>query len=197
MKNFWNEHYSQNQFVYGKEPNVFFAEQLRQMSAGKIILPCEGEGRNAVFASSLGWEVKAFDSSEEGKKKAMLLAEEKQVSISYIVEDAISINFPPESADVVTLIYAHFPPSIRKEIHQKCITWLKPNGKIILEAFNPKQLQNTSGGPKELSMLYDEYIIKADFKDLKIELLEILETNLAEGDYHQGKADIIRLIASK
>jgi len=31
------------------------------------------------------------------------------------------------------------------------ISELKPGGKIILEAFNPDQLQNNSGGPKDRS----------------------------------------------
>jgi hypothetical protein len=77
MKEFWNERYSNKLFVYGKEPNVFFREELEKMPVGKILLPAEGEGRNAVFAALQGWEVFAFDNSEEGMKKALLLASEK------------------------------------------------------------------------------------------------------------------------
>lgn len=77
MSQFWNERYSQAEYVYGETPNVFFAAQLDKLSAGTIILPCEGEGRNAVYAASQGWEVKAFDASEAGQKKALLLAEKK------------------------------------------------------------------------------------------------------------------------
>lgn len=77
MSQFWNERYSQAEYVYGETPNVFFEAQLDKLSAGTIILPCEGEGRNAVYAASQGWEVKAFDASEAGQKKALLLAEKK------------------------------------------------------------------------------------------------------------------------
>ena len=94
-------------------------------------------------------------------------------------------------------MYAHFPPSARKKLHQKAIDWLKPGGKIILEAFNPSQLENTSGGPKDEDILYTIAMLKEDFKSLNIELLETKHVQLNEGAYHKGKADIIRLIATK
>jgi ubiquinone/menaquinone biosynthesis C-methylase UbiE len=197
MKNFWNERYSEKEYIYGEEPNIFFAEQLKNIKPGKIILPCEGEGRNAVYAASCGWEVNAFDSSEAGKTKALQLAAVKGVSINYTVDDATTITYAANSVDVVAFIYAHFPSNIRKQIHQKAITWLKPGGKIILEAFNPQQLQNNSGGPKELSMLYTEDMMKEDFASLNIEFIKNLTTELSEGKYHEGKASIIRVVGIK
>ena len=99
--------------------------------------------------------------------------------------------------DVVAFIYAHFPATIRKQIHQKAITWLKPGGKLILEAFNPQQLQYNSGGPKDLSMLYTEDMMKEDFASLNIDLIQNLTTELNEGKYHKGKASIIRVVGTK
>jgi hypothetical protein len=197
MNNIWNERYSQEEYVYGEEPNVFIAEQLNKLQNGIIILPCEGEGRNAVHAASQGWIVNAFDSSDAGKIKALQLAGKMGVSIEYEIADAVSADYRESSADAVAFIYAHFPPAIRKQIHQKAISWLKPGGKIIIEAFNPAQLQNSSGGPKDISMLYTEEIINEDFHGLDIELIETLQTTLQEGKYHQGKADIIRFVGSK
>lgn len=91
MRNFWNERYSEEEYVYGEEPNVFFAEELQQMIPGKIILPCECEGRNAIYAVTSGWEVHAFDTSIMEKSKAIQLAECKGMSINYTIEDAATI----------------------------------------------------------------------------------------------------------
>lgn len=197
MRNFWNERYSQTEYVYGEEPNAFFADQLDKLKTGNIILPCEGEGRNGVYAASQGWKVNAFDSSEAGKGKALQLAEKKGVALEYTIEDATTITYPENSVDAVAFIYAHFPPDIRKEIHQKAINWLKPGGCIILEAFNPQQLQNNTGGPKDLLMLYTEKIIREDFKACKIELIQTLRADLKEGKHHEGMADIIRFVGIK
>jgi len=197
MNNFWNERYTEKEFVYGTSPNLFLTKQLEKLPAGKIIFPCEGEGRNAVFAAQKGWQTEAFDLSEEGLKKALLLAQQNNVSISYQIEDALKAEYPAESFDAAALIYAHFPPAIRKSIHQKIISWLKPGGILILEAFNPSQVNNTSGGPKDVAMLYTEEMLKEDFMPLKTELLSSLKTTLNEGKYHQGVADIIRYIGIK
>lgn len=197
MKEFWNERYAKNEFIYGKEPNEFFREELENLPVGKIILPCDGEGRNAVFAAKLGWYVNAFDFSPSAKEKAKALAKQEGVNPKYEVADILEKEFKENSADVVALIYVHFLAELRKIAHQKAIKWLKPGGKLILEAFNPRQIDNDSGGPKNIDMLYSEDILREDFKDLKIEKLEILQTNLSEGNFHKGKADVIRLIAIK
>ena len=70
--NFWDERYSSKEYVYGVEPNQFFKQVLDKIPIpGKLLLPGEGEGRNAVYAAKMGWHVDAFDQSSEGKLKAL------------------------------------------------------------------------------------------------------------------------------
>ena len=80
MKNnpadFWNERFGKEEFIYGTEPNQFFKEQLQNLEIGTLLLPAEGEGRNAVYAATQGWEVSAFDISEQGRVKAIFLAKQ-------------------------------------------------------------------------------------------------------------------------
>ncbi|MGB8374902.1 MAG: SAM-dependent methyltransferase, partial [Salegentibacter sp.] len=55
----WNDRYREKEYAYGVEPNVFLKEKLEKLNVGKILFAAEGEGRNAVFASKLGWTVSA------------------------------------------------------------------------------------------------------------------------------------------
>ena len=134
----WNERYSRTEYIYGEEPNKFLEEQLPKIEPGTIIFPCEGEGRNAVYAATLGWQVLAFDSSEAGKAKAMKLSQMKNVAIDYQIEDANNIQYPDNSADVIAFIYAHFPTDLRNSMLAKANKWLKPGGTIILQRCIPK-----------------------------------------------------------
>jgi SAM-dependent methyltransferase len=195
--NQWDERFSGEEYVYGIQPNVFLEEQLPLLEPGTILFACEGEGRNAVFAASLGWTVSAFDGSTEGQKKALKLAAKKDVTINYRIGDATDIEYPAESFDCIVFIYAHFPADIRAVIHQRALGWLKPGGTVIMEAFNPEQLPRTSGGPKDITMLYTPEILMQDYEDVEDISISLESVTLDEGPLHQGKAEVIRMIAKK
>ena len=197
MKSIWNERYQNEDYQYGKSPNDFFEKNINNLTLGRVLIPAAGEGRDAIFAAKKGWEVEAFDLSEMGFQKAKLLAEENKVTIHYEVADVQSIHFPTNHFDVIAPIFFHLPQNLRKEFHANCIQWLKPGGKIILEAFTKNQLKNTSGGPKDLTLLYSKEEIAEDFKELKIDLLQETSRNLKEGPLHQGKADLLQFIGTK
>ncbi|GAB3199603.1 2-polyprenyl-3-methyl-5-hydroxy-6-metoxy-1,4-benzoquinol methylase [Pontibacter aydingkolensis] len=198
MQNFWNERYGKQEMIYGSEPNDFFREQLSKLTPGKLLLPAEGEGRNAVYAAQQRWDVLAFDYSDAGRAKAMQLAAQKGVNINYEVADAQTFSATPESLDAVALIYAHMPPTARTTLHQNIMTWLKPGGKLIVEAFHLKQLEGyPSGGPKNEDMLYTAATLIEDFKGMQVEYVKEEEIELAEGTYHLGKGYVTRLVASK
>lgn len=69
MNDFWNERFAAKEYVYGTDPNSFYKEQLLLLETGSVLFPAEGEGRNAVYAAKLGWDVTAFDSSTEGNAR--------------------------------------------------------------------------------------------------------------------------------
>ena len=197
MNQFWNQRYKEEAFAYGTQPNAFLYAQLQDLKPGKILFPCEGEGRNSVYAASLNWEVEAFDFSEEGQRKAYQLADSKKVKIHYQVADALKVSYPEEHFDAIVLIYSHFPEPIRKSIHHRMISWLKPGGRLILESFRPNQLNNTSGGPKDISMLCTAEILTDDFADLETIIMEQKIITLDEGPFHQGKAEVMRYVGIK
>jgi len=194
---FWNKRYSEDEFAYGVAPNVFFAEQLANFPKGKMLLPAEGQGRNAVFASKMGWSVFAFDYSEVAKAKALQLAEQEGVSIEYAIMAYDDLTLEENEFDFAALIYAHPPVQIRRKMHQDVSKAVKPGGIILLEAFHKDQFGLASGGPKNLPMLYSEEELAGDFEGLEIITMQKETVILEEGPYHQGEAHVIRLVARK
>ena len=192
LKDFWNQRFSDQDYAYGKEPNSFFKQELDKLSPGKILLPAEGEGRNAVYAAKNGWEVTAFDLSEAGKEKALKLAENCNVKINYIICSFNDIECYKDEYDAIGLVFVHQPPLLRKEFHQNCLNLLKPGGSIILEGFSKEQLNFNSGGPKDFGMLFSINEIKSDFEN--VSNLDITKEliRLDEGKFHIGKASVIR-----
>lgn len=197
INNPWDIRYSGCDYVYGKEPNSFFKECLSTLRPGKLLLPAEGEGRNAVWAAERGWSVSAFDQSNVGRNKAILLAQEKGVSINYTIKSVEVFNPTPDEFDVVSLIYLHLPREIRTSFHQKIAASIKPGGRIILEAFTTKQLGYDSGGPRDINLLYTPGYILDDFRNFTFNIGGEAEVFLREGAYHSGKASVIRFFGRK
>ena len=202
MKAFWNERYSREEYVYGELPNEFFKAQLQGLTPGKLLLPAEGEGRNAVYAASLGWDVYAFDQSEAGKVKALALGRKANVKFHYDVIDVLEVTFAPDTFDAMAMIFAHFPEEVRRQSFKKLIPMLKSEGHLIFEAFSKNQIlyQNANpqaGGPRDISMLYDEAILRQEMPQINFARLEECEVLLDEGPHHSGTGMVIRANGKK
>jgi 2-polyprenyl-3-methyl-5-hydroxy-6-metoxy-1,4-benzoquinol methylase len=193
----WNEHYGAEEYHYGVEPNAFLREELAKLQPGKILFPAEGEGRNAVYAATCGWDVFAFDQSEKGQEKALKLALGKCVTIDYAISELQDWQAAYDQFDAIALIFVHMPHQLRKEVHQKMIQCLKPGGTLILEAFNKRQIKHNSGGPRDIEMLQSAEILKDDLSALKTIFLEELTTTLQEGRHHEGLAEVVRFVGKK
>jgi 2-polyprenyl-3-methyl-5-hydroxy-6-metoxy-1,4-benzoquinol methylase len=198
----WDDRYSNEEFAYGEQPNNYLKEKLEKLEAGAILFPAEGEGRNAVFAAMLGWEVSAFDISSEGKNKALKLAEKNNVTIDYQVGELSALDYKPEQFDAIALIYAHFPAAIKSSIHKMLDKYLLPGGVIIFEAFSKKHLEYLAknekvGGPKDIESLFSIEEVQLDFSNYDFLELAEAEIELNEGLYHNGLGSVIRFVARK
>ena len=198
----WNDRYSKEGFAYGEDPNNYLKEQLTKQPIGTILFPAEGEGRNAVYAAKLGWTTVAFDISNEGKSKAIKLAEKNNVEIDYKVGKLETLDFAAEQFDVIALIYAHFPSSIKSLYHKTLDKYLKLNGTIIFESFSKKHIDYVTaneavGGPKDIESLFSIDEIKSDFPNYEFTELEETEIELSEGLFHNGTGSVIRFVGRK
>ncbi|MCK9271265.1 MAG: class I SAM-dependent methyltransferase [Bacteroidales bacterium] len=196
--NRWDARYAAEAFYYGEHPNVFFAEQLRQFKKpGKILLPAEGTGRNAIYAAELGWQVDAFDASRVARQIALEFAQRRGVSIDYTTADLKDFDPEPEQYDVAAAIYVHLPEALRKKFHQQLAKAIKPGGMVIIEAFDKEQLKRDSGGPPDVQLLYTTEILHSDFAGLlELKMLCRQQVHLTEGR-HLGNGEVVRYVGVK
>jgi SAM-dependent methyltransferase len=197
MKAIWNERYQKKDFQYGTQPNDFMSAEIKLLSPSRILFPGAGEGRDAVFAAKLGWETHAFDLSEQGQIKALRLASEQKTHIHFNVADASLVKFPLDSFDVIALTYFHLPLEERLPFYERCVSWLKPGGFILLEGFTKKQLGLNSGGPKNIEWLFSAKELEKEFPGLHIVMNEEKQRVLDEGPLHQGIAEVVQFKAQK
>ena len=196
MKEFWDQRFSEPGFAYGREPNTFFAKVLESFAPGRLLLPGEGEGRNAIYAAGNDWEVSAFDQSIVARDKALEWASSMDLQIDYQLASLEEYSCSDPVFDLIALIYIHMLPETRQKVHTRMRACLKPGGKIIMECFHENQLKYGTGGPPIKELLYHENDILSDFSDLDIDICEEQVLDIFEGKYHSGKSSVVRLIAT-
>jgi SAM-dependent methyltransferase len=202
MKEIWEKRYSNPEYAYGELPNIYLESQLNNLEPGKILFPADGEGRNSVYAATLGWEVSCFDQSIEAKKKALALAEKIGVEIDYQVGEIKSLTYKENQFDAIALIYAHFSAEQKSACHKILNSFLKIGGLIIFEAFSKKHIEyrltdEKIGGPSDINTLFSLEEIKADFNNYEFLELKEEEVRLDEGTYHVGVGSVIRFVGKK
>ena len=187
---FWNEKYQGEKYFFSDKPHPYFAEKLKKITAGKILLPADGEGRHGIYAAKLGWDVTIMDYSEKGREKAMQLAALHNVEIQYEVVDLFHADLPNDHYDAIGMVYAHFITEYQPAVHRKLWKALKKGGHLILVGFGKEQLKYSSGGPPEKGMLYDIKELLKQFRNARVleqfdGIKRINEGDVLQGDAHQ------------
>ncbi len=199
MQTMWNEKFSRDGYLYGKEPNAFLAaNEPRLRPKSSLLMLGEGEGRTACYMALKGHEVSALDASDVGLEKTRALADEMGVSVETIHAD-LSVWKSQKSYDGVLTSFLHLPEPLRSKVFSDALDMLSAGGYFMGEFFSQKQLARDSGGPKILELLYTLESMQAIVTREDIEIIELNECvdHLSEGSGHQGEADLMRVIVKK
>ena len=199
-KEFWNQRFNKQEFIFGKEPNEYLALQAKAYLKPnqKVLCIADGEGRNGVWLAKQGMQVVGFDVSDIALEKAKQFAQDNQVEIAYLLSDTDSFNWQENIYDAVIGIFIQFAePQMRARIFQQAYRALKPGGIFILQGYTPKQLEYKTGGPSLIDHLYTEEMIRELTKEFQILDLRCYEKELNEGSRHAGMSALLGLVARK
>ena len=134
-KSAWDAKYNRPNFIFGKRPADFLAENYHYLPfEGTVLDMGMGEGRNAVFLAQKGFKVTGVDISSVAVKKANLLAKEYGVKIKGVVASLKDYNIPPGSFDAIICFYY-----VDHGLLAKIRSWLRPGGVLIYEAYTLRQ----------------------------------------------------------
>ena len=197
----WDQRFSSEEYAYGKEANIWLSERVSQINPppkNRALFPADGEGRNAVWAATMGWNSEVFDLSSVGKQKCQLLAEEHGVTVNYEVDDLELRAFPDKVFDLIACSWFHTPSEIRKVHMPRMLHSLKSGGHFIMEGYHTSQMPLHSGGPKSLDLLFDLDEVLGELIGEKAPQMHIIHTAvtstvLDESELHKGQARVVRI----
>ncbi|WP_054246511.1 class I SAM-dependent methyltransferase [Rhodococcus opacus] len=153
----WDERYSQSDLVWGAPPNAVVVERVTSLPRGRALDLACGEGRNAHWLATRGWEVTGLDYSAVAVDKARRVAAEAPRSVrerlDYRVADVTDADLGGEY-DLVLMIYLHLAPEERLQVVNRAISALKPDGILMILGHDAVNLSQGVGGPQDAEILY-------------------------------------------
>lgn len=198
-RQFWDQRYATTEYIFGVEPNAFLVANSGYFKPGMHVLDIAcGEGRNSVWLAEQGCAVTGIDLSPLALDKARDLATRRGVHVEFEEADLRQWAWPLDRYDAVTSIFIQFAaPEGRQTLFARMFDALKPQGLLFVQGFTPAQLQYRSGGPKEISHLYTEEMLRGLVQPARILHLREYEAELSEGSKHVGRAALVELVARK
>ncbi len=147
--------------------NCLLEEAVRSNRPGKALDVTIGQGRNAVFLASRGWDVTGFDVSRAGLDRAREVARRQSLNIHFVQSASETFEYGVNRWDLLLLCYAWVPlsdPAFAARLKRS----LKSSGLIVFEHFlhdGPDSAPKAAGAPDpgELTTLF------ADFEILRYE----------------------------
>jgi len=162
----WDERYAAHEHVWSITPNQFVERECSDLTPGRALDIACGEGRNAAWLSSLGWQVTGVDFSQVAIDKARASAPE----VSWVCADVTTWR-PDSSYDLAVLAYLHVTQDGRRAAVRLAYDSLEPGGTFLLVGHDSTNLTQGTGGPQDGSVLMtaDDILDDLEGRDFTVE----------------------------
>jgi 2-polyprenyl-3-methyl-5-hydroxy-6-metoxy-1,4-benzoquinol methylase len=145
-KDWWDKQYQSKEWLYGKEPSKFLVDNIELLKKGKTLDLATGEGRNAVYLASKGFEVHGIDFSDTALARAQSLAQDSGVTVEFKNKDIDMWLLPLMTFDTVVII--DYKPSLRflKDMNRGLVQ----GGMILVDVFTVAHIRYGKGQKPEM-----------------------------------------------
>ncbi len=79
----WDKRYASVENLWAVKPNRFLVAEVAELAPGRALDLACGEGQNAIWLATLGWDVTGVDYSEVAIAKARSRAERDGVHVEF------------------------------------------------------------------------------------------------------------------
>ena len=141
-KEWWEAFYasSSSSLRYSKEPSSFLFENVELLRSGKVLDLGMGEGGNAAYLASKGFEVTGIDFCDVAIGRSRKLAQDMNVSVQAECKDLDMYLIPLMAYDNVVIVNYKPADRLLKDINRG----LKQGGMICMDAYTVSQLRDSN-----------------------------------------------------
>ena len=164
----WDDRYAGRELVWTAQPNRFVVAELQDLAPGRALDVGAGEGRNAVWLASRGWQVTAVDFSAVGLDKGRRLAEDRGVAVDWVLADVRDYQPEPCCFQLVLIAYLQLHEAELDGVLRRAVTALAPGGVLLVVGHDVANLTEGTGGPQDPAVLQTAASITRSLGDLTV-----------------------------
>lgn len=168
----WDQRYATAEYVWRTEPNQFLPPEVAGLPTGRALDLAAGEGRNAVWLATQGWQVTGVDFSHAGIAKGARLAADQEVIVEWICADATTWT-PSAVFDLVIVFYLQLAADERRAAFERAARALAPGGTLLIVGHASANLAEGVGGPQDPAVLYTPLDVATDLEGAGVDGLVI------------------------
>jgi SAM-dependent methyltransferase len=168
----WDERYASSELIWTATPNRFLVAEVAGLAPGRALDFACGEGRNAVWLATQGWDVTGVDFSSGGLDKARQLAHERGVAVEWILADVTTYRPPSAVFDLVVVLYLQLAAEPLAMALDHAVSALAPGGTLVVVGHDVANLTDGSGGPQDPTVLYTPDQVVSSLDGLTIDKAE-------------------------
>jgi len=162
----WDSRYDQTDLMWSQGPNQWIEQVTAELPPGMALDLAAGEGRNAIWLASRGWEATALDFSTVALERAARIASERlgdgATRFTTQCEDLFTYSPDPRAYDLVIVVYLQVAANQRTRVMRAAAEAVAPGGTLVVTAHDTENAAAGHGGPQDPAVLYSAADVTAD-----------------------------------
>lgn len=128
----WDERYESSEQVWSGQPNVALVAEVAELKPGRALDVGCGEGADAVWLASQGWDVTALDVSRVALERAMLHARDAGVQVRWVHDGLVEAALQPGAFDLVSAQYPALLRTPSNDAERLLLAAVAPAGVVLV-----------------------------------------------------------------
>ncbi|THJ66474.1 class I SAM-dependent methyltransferase [Arthrobacter echini] len=169
MQEFWDERYRKRSHVWSGEPNRQLVAVAESLQPGRALDVGAGEGADAIWLATSGWDVLGVDVSAVALSRARAHTRELDASVTARLDwrqvDLLSSPELPADFDLVSVQFMHLADPERTRLFRMLATRVGTGGSLLIVAHDPSDLHTGVGRPPQPELYYTPEQVAAVLDD--------------------------------
>lgn len=187
---YWEERYRSYPAVWSGQPNPQLVAEASDLAPGTALDAGCGEGADAIWLASRGWQVTAVDVATTALRRAREHAATRGADVGRRVDwvraDLASWPSTDEQFDLVSSHYVHLP-GLREELFRRLAALVAPGGTLLVVGHHPRDPHHGSGAAlSNVRFTAEEVVATLDPDGWEIVVAALRERPAAHGHGDHG-----------